>query len=693
VGKVAKTVQPVFFNRELSRLSFNHRVLQEARDPSVPVLEKLKFLAIYSSNIDEFYRIRVSSLRSIARLNPKTIKKLDYEPPALIRRIGQLINKQQEELEDIYKRIILPELKAHDILILDEKSLDKAQAANVREYFDEHVVPRLRPMLVIKGRIAPFLKNNATYLLIKLLPKEGKRRRKVKRRAQYATLEIPTHHLPRFHVLPDREGHKCVIFLDDIMRFNLSKIFPGYDVAEAHAGTLSRDAELYIDDEFSGNLVQKIKRSIARRRIALPSRFEYDRGIPRRSLMYFVEALSLSKLDLMAVRRYHKFRDFFSFPDFGKKGLKYAPITHLNHPVLRLDRPVASQIAGKDHLLHLPYQTFDYLVKFLQQAADDPRVVSIKIILYRVAEPSKVVEALIRASRAGKEVTVFSEVKARFDELPNIQNAERMADAGINVLYSIPGLKVHAKLCLVTRKFGETLTRYCYMSTGNFNEATAKQYCDIGMFTSDQELCNEANQVFKMLHGAPSKRTFKHLVVAPFHLRDQMLALVDFEIRRVKAGKTGHIILKMNSLEDERLIRKLYEASQAGVKIQMIIRGICCLVPGVEGLSENITVVSIVDRFLEHARVFWFLHGGKEKLYLSSADWMTRNTLRRIEVAFPVRSADNIRVIKDLLDIQLADNTKARVINRTQSNPYKPSGLDLHRTQAESYQYLKNLAR
>jgi len=678
----------IYFNRELSRMSFNHRVLQEARDPSVPILEKLKFLAIYSSNTDEFYRIRVSSLRSLARLNQKTIKKLDYQPAALLKKIKQGIAKQQEELEGIYRNIVVPELEAHNIIILDEKSLDSRQAAHVKEYFNELVVPRLRPMLVIKNRIAPFLKNNATYLLIKLLPKErGKKTRQTRRRSQYATLELPIHHLPRFHVLPDRGKYRCVIFLDDIIRFNLSSIFRGYDILGSHAGTLSRDAELYIEDEFSGNLVQKIKRSLTKRRIAVPARFEYDRSIPSGTLEYFCNALSLEREGLMPVRRYHRFRDFFNFPDFGMKRLRYSAVTPLEHPHIRLDKPIMPQITEQGHLLHGPYQSFDYVLKFLQQAADDPEVVAIKIILYRVAERSRVVDVLIRAAKAGKEVTVFSEVKARFDELPNIQHAERMADAGINVIYSIPGLKVHAKLCIVTKRSGDTLTRYCYLSTGNFNENTARQYCDIGMFTRNLEIAEDINHVFKMLHGIETTTTFKHLLVAPFHLREQMMALIDFEIKRAKAGKTSGIILKMNNLEDPPLIDKLYEASRAGVKIRMIVRGICCLVPGVEKLSENIKVISIVDRFLEHARIFWFHHGGKERVYLSSADWMTRNMLRRIEVAFPVADPENIREIRDLLDIQFADNSKARRINRHQSNPYRRGGREPHRAQTEAYAY------
>jgi polyphosphate kinase len=464
-------------------------------------------------------------------------------------------------------------------------------------------------------------------------------------------------------------------------------------VVESHAGTLSRDAELYIDDEFYGNLVQKIKRSITKRRVALPARFEYDRSIPAKTLNYFVDALSLDKADLMPVRRYHKFRDFFSLPDLGLKQLRYPPLSALNHPDLSLEAPIMPQLGGTDHLLHLPYQSFEYMIRFLQEAAEDPEVIAIKIILYRVAEKSRIVDLLIRAAHAGKEVTVFSEVKARFDELPNIQNAERMADAGINVLYSIPGLKVHAKLCLVTKKSKNELKRYCYLSTGNFNENTARQYSDIGMFTANQAMALEVNRVFQMLHGAQREHAFKHLLVAPYYMRDHFMALLEYEIARAKSGRKAKAIIKMNGLEDQRLIDKLYDASQAGVKIKMIVRGICCLVPGVKGLSENIEVTSIVDRYLEHARIFWFYHGGKEKVYLSSADWMVRNISRRIEVAFPVYDEKNKKALKDLLDIQLADNTKARRINRQQTNPYAKPGKTPHRAQIESYQYLLSALR
>lgn len=686
-------VEPIYYNRELSRLSFNSRVLQEARDPAVPVLEKLKFLAIFSSNTDEFYRVRVAGIRGVESLKEKTIRKLDYEPRALLKKIKQIINKQQEEVEDIYHNVILPELKANKILLLNEQELDKAQMQAVKEYFNSDVVPRLRPMLVIKNRIAPFLKNNATYLLIKLYPKERRQNTtSSKRRPTYATLEIPTHHLPRFFVLPDRGKKKCVMFLDDLIRFNLKKVFPGYDVIESFAGTLSRDAELYIDDEFSGNIVQKIKRSLNKRRIAMPARFEYDKAMPRKTLDYFVEALSINRSDLLPVRRYHKFRDFFKFPDFEAAHLKYAPVKPLKHPQLRLDTPIIEQLGKKAHLIHAPYQSYEYVLKFLRQAADDPKVVAIKITLYRIAEKSKVIDALIKAAQAGKEVTVFSEVKARFDELPNIVSAEQLESAGANVLYSIPGLKVHAKLCIVTRREGNHLKRYSYLSTGNFNEQTARIYCDIGMFSADQEMAADVNRIFRMLHGVEPESDFKHLLVAPSGMRGRFLELIDFEILQAKTGKRAEIFLKMNSLEDRQLIDKLYEASQAGVKIRAVVRGICCLVPGVNGLSDNIEVISIVDRFLEHARVYWFSHGGKHRMYLASADWMQRNMSRRVEAAFPVLDGDNKKQLRRLMKIQWSDNVKARRINRNQSNPYR-GGKGTYRAQSDSYEFMAQLVK
>ena len=692
-SKLKKT-DYVYYNRELSWLSFNYRVLQEAKDTSVPLYERMNFLAIYSSNLDEFFRVRVAGLRSIINLKKKTIKKLDYNPKEILKKVLDTVHDQQEEFGKIFEELVLSELLKNDINLVDETELSPDQQQFVKNYFHDYVRPWLRPMLIVKKRVSPFLKNNALYLLIKLQPKvtedtgaEGPVKQK---RARYANVEIPTDHVPRFVKLPKCEEQNCVIFLDDIIRFNLNEIFPGYEVVSAHSVKLTRDADLYIEDEFSGNLVKKIKKNLQKRRTGLPSRFLYDKNISDKALKYFRDAFSIKKEDLMKGDRYHNYSDFFGFPDFEKQDLKYEPLPPLPHSQINHKKPLFDQLLNQEYLYHFPYHTYDDIVRFINEAAEDPDVLAIKITLYRVAARSKIVKALIKAAHNGKDVTVFSEVKARFDELSNIVSAEKLEEAGANVLYSLPGLKVHSKLCLITRKEGEHLTRYAYLATGNFNEKTAKLYSDIGYFTTDTLITDEVNMVFQNLGGLEVSYEYKKLLVAPVQMRKKFVELIDYEIDQAKKGNKAEIIIKMNSLEDTEMISKLYDAHNAGVKIQMIVRGICCLVTEVDGLSEKMEAVSIVDRFLEHSRIYYFYHGGEELIYLASADWMNRNLSRRIEVAFPIDKPELKKEILDILQIQLNDNVKARIIDKEQTNPYKKAKSSKKiRAQYATYDYFK----
>lgn len=672
--------------RDISWLSFNYRVLQEAKDPSVPLFERIKFLAIYSSNLDEFFRVRMANHRNLLRVGKKTKKELEISPKTMVRGIQRIVNKQQEEFSHIFEKQIIPELRKHQIHILRRLDLNDEQLSFVENYFKDHMLPYVQPVLLVKNKIRPFLNNGALYLSILLKSKENP-----SGPCEYALVKIPSDHLPRFIELPSSAGRRDLIILDDIVRHSVSWMFPGYNVIDTFSIKLTRDAELYIDDEFSGDLIQKIKNSLARRHVGPASRFVYDREMTSELLHLLCDIFSLEKVDILREGRYHNNFDFFRFPDFGLHHLKNQPMPPLPYPPLEDAPDIFGAIKQKDHLLHVPYQSYESVVRFLSETVNDPSVTHIKIILYRVARKSRITQALIDAAKAGKQVSVFVEVKARFDEEANLEWGEKLERAGVTVIYSLPGIKVHAKLALVRRQEGKQAAMYAYLGTGNFHEDTAKVYSDFGLFTADARLVNEVVRVFSYLETMhPPKQAFHHLLVGQFNLRSELERLIDHEIQQAQAGKKAEIILKVNSIQEEQLIAKLYKASQAGVKIKMIVRGICCLVPGIPGFSDNIHAVSIVDRFLEHARVFVFHNGGKEKIYLSSADWMVRNLHYRIETAFPVFDPKLRTEILDYLNIQLSDNVKARILDAKLSNQYYRTDSDLPiRSQLETYYYIK----
>ncbi|HND87937.1 MAG TPA: polyphosphate kinase 1 [Saprospiraceae bacterium] len=674
-------------HRDISWLSFNYRVLQEAKDPAVPLLERLKFLAIYSSNLDEFFRIRVAGIRKLKKVGKKTKAQLDFSPRDVLKEIHSIVNRHQEEISLIFEQQIVPELRRQHINILRRLDLNDEQRRFAENYFKDNLLPFVMPVLLVKQRIRPFLANAHLYLAVHLRPK-----RKPLSESAYALVKIPSDQLPRFVPLPPSSpGSHDIIMLDDIVRNSITWLFPGYDILDTYSIKLTRDAELYIDDEYSGNLVTKIKNSLQKRQVGPASRFVYDRAMPEHLLAYLQDTFELRKNDMLPEGRYHNNFDFFKFPDFGLSHLKNKLLPPLHHPALHDAEDPFAVIRQKDQLLHVPYQSYDAVVNFFEKAALDPAVTHIKVIQYRVARNSRIIAALMEAVKHGKQVSAFVEIKARFDEAANLEWGERMEKAGIRVHYSFPGVKVHSKLALVRRVESGQARLYTYLATGNFHEDTAKVYSDFGLFTADAQLSSEVSSIFTFLENIkPPKADFRHLLVGKFNLRPGLYALIDQEIANAKKGEEASMILKINSLEDREIIAKLYEASQAGVKVTLIIRGICCLVPGLKDWSENIEAFSIVDRFLEHARIFVFHNGGDPKVYMSSADWMERNLSFRVETTFPVYDADLKEEIMTFLDLQMKDNVKARFIDLHSTNEYRRTDTDIPvRAQLETYFYYK----
>lgn len=678
-----------YIHRDISWLSFNERVLQEAKDPNVPLMERIKFLAIYSNNLDEFFRVRMANHRNLVRVGKKTKRELEFDPKTVVKQINSIVNKHQIEFSRIFRKEIIPALKKQGITLKRRLELNEEQSVFVEDYFTRHMLPYAQPVLLIKNKVRPFLNNAALYLTVLLQDKDDPSLPN-----QYGIVKIPSDHLPRFVVLPSPENEKHIIMLDDMVRQSVSWMFPGFEILDTYSIKLTRDAELYIDDEFSGDLKEKIRSSLSKRSVGPPSRFVYDREMPTEFLKFLKDSFDLNKYDLIKEGRYHNNSDFFQFPDFGMKNLLNTPLPPLSYPPLEESTNFFHSIYKKDHLLHVPYHSYESVIRFFEEAADDPKVTAIKIVQYRVASKSRIMNALMKAVRKGKHVTVFVEVKARFDEKANLEWGEKLEAAGVKVHYSFPGVKVHSKLALVYRTERRRTKLYAYLGTGNFHEGTAKIYSDIGLFTADKRLTKEAAQVFAYLEDINNIPIpgFKHLLVGQFNLRPALVDMINREIKNAKAGKPAAMILKMNSLQDPDMISKLYEASQAGVKIQLIVRGICCLVPQVPGLSDNIEAISIVDRYLEHARIFVFHNNGNEKIYLSSADWMVRNLSYRIETIFPIYSPEYKAQILEFLNLQLKDNQKARIIDAKQKNVYKKIDPEKpFQSQWETYWYLAGL--
>ncbi|WP_020537693.1 polyphosphate kinase 1 [Lewinella cohaerens] len=668
-----------YTSRDISWLHFNYRVLQEAMDKSVPLYERVKFLAIYSSNLDEFFRVRVAYLRSFKSLRKKDRKRLlDIKPKKVLKEILALVQWQQRQFGRVFREEIIPALQEEGVYLVTQDRIGAEQLKFIHQYFEEKVFPLLERKAYVDGETAPFLENRQLYFVID----HGEEK-------PWEVVNIPSNLLPRFLVIPSSNDDYVVMYLDDVIRASLPQ-FLGEQASRVYSVKVSRDAELYIDDEYSGDLLDKIKASLVEREVGLPTRFLFDQTMPESLVTNVRKAYGLSKYDMIPGGRYHNFNDFFGFPEpAGKEGLRDRKLIPLAHPRFKSADHLLSTIRERDELLHFPYQEYNYIPQLIKEAAQDPDVHTLRITLYRVAAKSDVVDGLLQALALGKKVEVFVEAKARFDEAANLYWGEELKKAGADVRYSFPGIKVHTKLLLIECTKQQDVS---YLGTGNFNEQTARLYADHALLTANEEMTFDVRQVFELLTGRLILPATKHLLVAPFDLRNKLVKKINREIKHAKAGREAFIRLKMNSLEEKGMIEKLYQASNAGVKIQLIIRGICCLVPGVEGQSENIEVISILDRFLEHARIYYFFNDGKEELFTASADWMSRNLFRRVEVAIPIYDQRLRQELKDLLDIQWADNCKARIINAKQDDRYRLAAPDeaMRRSQVDYYEYLRS---
>ena len=681
-----------YFKRDISWLSFNHRVLLEAKDESLPVYERIKFLSIYSSNLEEFYKIRVSGYHSSIL---KSISRDESEEEALqtLLQINNEVTEQEKEYYRIFNEMILPELEKNNIILYQTDEVEPFHRAFVEKYFNEEVFPFLQPMIIQKDDIHSFIQDDRIYQTISLLKKRKKKSDTEKLRYTYAIMKIPYTKLPRFIELPTLDGKYYIMFIDDIIKANLQSVFPGYDIVDCYSIKISRDADFSLENEDQKDIAEKILRKVRKRKIGAVTRFQYDKDMPDYFLKYLCETYEIEEEELLKGGRYLNLAELMKLPNPVGDKLKQKLPQPLRVPELENNTNILSVLRKQDILLHFPYQSFDYLLRFLLQAAFDPKVLEIKVTQYRVAENSAVINSLISAAKNGKKVTVFVELKARFDEENNYLSSELMQQAGIKIIYSLPGLKVHAKLAYVRKRSNdakEPIKGYAYLGTGNFNEKTARIYSDKGLLTSNKELIHEIDEVFRVLEGKPHMRDFKHLLVAQFNMVPEINRMIEREIENIKNGGEGRIILKMNSLEDKGMINALYRASEAGVKIDLIIRGICCLVPN-QPYSENIKITRIVDAYLEHSRVWYFYNNGEENVYLTSADWMERNLHRRIEAAFPLFSEKLKREIIDILLIQLQDNSSAVWLNEKLENVFKRDDNPPVRAQRDVYEYLKRI--
>ena len=685
-----------YVNRELSWLKFNARVLQEAADEKVPLLERLRFAGIFSNNLDEFFKVRYATVKRVA-MNESSDKELGVHAKELLEEITKEVIQLQDESLSIINTIT-EELEKEQIFIVNEKTLLPEHEAFVNTYFYDKVRPALFTIILNDLEKFPQLKDDVAYLAVKMTLKEDEKASGVqkffsskayKEKIQYALIELPTT-LNRFIELPQVGDKHYIIMLDDVIRFCLHLIFSifNYESLSANMIKITRDAELDIDDDLSKSFVEKISTSVEDRRKGAPVRFVYDKTIDKDTLHFLIEKMGIVNTDsVIPGGRYHNRRDYMSFPSLGRTDLTYAPIHPLPVKGLTSEESLLKKIAEKDYLQFTPYHTFSNIIWFLREAALDPKVKSVKITIYRLAKNSQVVNSLINAVKNGKKVTVQIELQARFDEESNIRYAEQLKAEGVKLIFGVRGLKVHSKICVIEREEGKGIKRYGFISTGNFNESTAKVYTDYTLFTANQDILKEVNKVFNFFETNYNIQKYKHLIVSPHYTKKILKQLIDEEIKNAKAGKEAYIKLKMNNITSYKMIDKLYEASRAGVKIQMIVRGICCLVPSIEGMSENIEVISIVDKFLEHPRLFIFGNNGNPKVYISSADWMTRNISFRVEVGCPIYDEAIKQELIDTFEISWADNVKARVIDQAQDNHYRAHTLPAQRSQVALYEY------
>lgn len=688
----------VFLNRDLSWLSFNHRVLTEAADRSVPLYSRISFLSIFSSNLDEFFRVRMPSIFAFTSIDAKKISLRDEYPKELVGQVQQLVLKHQEEFGQILRQQIIPELQQNHICLYYGEPVRQEHSETIREYFLSKVLSFLQPVILQKeNQQQVFLENNALYFIADIQSPEAGGKR------SYALLNIPSSNLPRFSELPMLGDDSYIVFLDDVIRENLQEVLPGYIIHGAYSVKLTRDAEMSLEDEFAGDIAEKIEKQLEKRDAGHATRLLFDKAMPAEAREFIKDYFLLRDEEMVEGGRYHNMKDLGSLPNPQRGKLIYAPWPSVSHPGFDNHRSIFQTIAEKEKMLHLPYHSYNYILRFFNEAAIDPNIKEIYVTLYRVAADSHIVNALISAAKNGKKVTVFVELKARFDEANNLKWSKKMKTAGVKIINSIPRLKVHAKVALVKRQEGKEFKNYSFLATGNFNESTGRFYTDHVMFTANPDFGKELDLLFDYLQsrkqpGEYGKIPFKHLLVSQFNLIKRFNQLIEREIENAKAGKPASIIIKVNNMQERAMIAKLYKASRAGVKVQLIVRSICAAAPGVQGQSENMTVHRIVDRYLEHARVFVFHNNGEPEYFMGSADWMNRNLHSRIEVCFPIYDNGMCREIDDILRFQLTDNKKAVLVISEPAtgcaNNLKvlSAGLEPQAAQESIYSYVKKLS-
>ncbi|EGQ8116628.1 polyphosphate kinase 1 [Vibrio parahaemolyticus] len=683
------SAEKLYIEKELSWLSFNERVLQEAADKTVPLIERIRFLGIFSNNLDEFYKVRFADVKRRILINQE--RGGSDNSKRLLSKMQAKALKLNEQFDELYSELIR-EMARRRIFLVNEHQLDEAQEKWITKYFRKEVMPHITPLLM-KDEIdvLQFLKDEYAYIAVELRKEEH---------SQYALIEIPTDHLPRFVMVPEQKGkrRKTIILLDNIIRYCLDELFKGffdYDELAGYAMKMTRDAEYDLRNEIEYSLLEQMSAGVNQRLTAMPVRFVYEREMPQEMLDFLCSKLRISNYDnLIPGGRYHNFKDFIAFPNVGREYLENKPMPPMKCADFEGYANSFEAIKAKDILLYYPYHTFDHIGELVRQASFDPKVLSIKINIYRVAKDSRLMNSLIDAVHNGKNVTVVVELQARFDEEANIEWSKVLTEAGVHVIFGAPGLKIHSKLLMISRREGDDIIRYAHIGTGNFHEKTARIYTDFSLLTADQEITNEVRNVFGYIENPYRPVKFNHLMVSPRNSRTQIYRLIDNEIANAKAGKKAGLTIKVNNLVDKGIVTRLYAASNAGVKINMIIRGMCALVPGIEGVSENIRIISIVDRFLEHPRVVITHNDGDPQVYISSADWMTRNIDHRIEVAAPVRDPRLKQRIIDITNIHFTDTVKARLIDKEMSNSYVPRGNRKKvRSQVAIYDYLKNIEK
>jgi polyphosphate kinase len=677
--------------RDISWLSFNARVLQEAADPGVPLKERIKFLGIFSNNLDEFFRVRVATLKrmiAVGNRKAKTNMHLEISPEKILEDIMILVLRQQNEFNQIWENIRL-ELEKEKIILTNEKQLNKEQKVFVKQYFEEEVRVNTIPLMIEQIPALPYLRDKSIYLGVVMS------RRSAAFEQKYALIEVPSKALGRFVQLPCPAGESHIILLEDIIRFNLPAIFSyfGYEKFDAWIFKVTKDAEIDIDNDIATTLIQKIEKGVKNRRKGKPVRFVYDKEMDAGLLEFLMRRMNLTRKDnLIPGGRIHNFRHFIDFPDvFNKKSQRKKPF---QHPLLAGSSRVTDIILENDVMLNFPYHAFNPVIELLRESAIDPDVVSIKITAYRLATNSKIINALINAVRNGKEVTVMMELRARFEEEANLEWKEKLEEEGVKVLIGIANMKVHSKLCIIRKRLQNRTIQYGFVSTGNLNENTAKIYSDHCLLTAHRGIMADINRIFLYIERYKTRpdllKTCTSLITCPGNLRREVIKLINQEIRSAKKKKKSGILLKMNSLSDEILIDKLNEAARAGVTVQLIVRGIFCMLSESKKFKQPVHAISIIDEYLEHARVFIFHNGGKEKVYISSADWMVRNIDHRVEVTCPIYDEGIRKVLKNMLKIQLSDNVKARILNNSLTNEYVKSEGKKIRAQVEQYIYLQS---